>query len=178
MYWFYNEKGVSRPSRTIRKQRREPGGVRVKPGTYRLKMTFGDETSEQNIKVAFDPRLKMTDAAITQKYNVSKELEDYQKTMANAVKQLVESKNIVKGYKSKLAKEDKKKYKDQIKASTKISKKIDKLIAIYLGKVDKRQGIIRNPEVTCKSTFRNCSLVCRFSFWTTNGYRKTINSPI
>ena len=148
MYWFYNEKGVARPSRTIRKQRREPGGVRVKPGTYRLKMTFGDQTSEQNIKVEFDPRLKMSNADITQKYNVSKELEGYQKTMATAVKQLVESKNIVKGFKSKLSKEDKKKYKEQIKASSEINKKIDRLIAIYLGKIDKRQGIIRNPEVT------------------------------
>ena len=147
MYWFYNEKGVARPSRTIRKQRREPGGVRVKPGTYRLKMTFGDQTSEQNIKVEFDPRLKMSNLDITQKYNVSKELESYQKTMANAVKQLVHSKNIVKEYKTKLAKEDKKKYKKQIKASTEINKKIDELIAIYLGKIDKRQGIVRNPEV-------------------------------
>ena len=153
MYWYLNEKGVARPSRTIRKQRREPSGVRVKPGTYRLKMTFGNITSEQNIKVAFDPRLQLSDAAITQKYNVSKELESYQKIMAEAVKQLVQSKNIVKEYKSKLTKEDKKKYKEQITASSKIGKKIDKLIASYLGKIDKRQGITRNPEVTVNQRF-------------------------
>ena len=29
-----------------------------------------------------------------------------------------------------------------------INKKIDSLVALYLGKVDKRQGITRNPEVT------------------------------
>lgn len=148
MYWFYNEKGVARASRTIRKQRFEPSGVTVKPGTYRLKMSFGNQTSEQNIKVEYDPRLTLSNTAIAQKYNVSKELEKYQETIAKAVKQLVESKNIVNGYKSKLAKEDKKKYKDQIKKSSEISKKIDILIALFLGKIDKRQGIIRNPEVT------------------------------
>ncbi|MBA6156431.1 hypothetical protein H3Z83_07900 [Tenacibaculum sp. S7007] len=147
-YWYLNEKGVARPSRTIRKQKREPSGVRVKPGTYRLKMTFGDQTSEQSIKVESDPRLTTSEAAINQKYNTSKELQEYQKTIADAVKQLVESKKIVKGYKTKFTKEDKKKYKEQIKASADITKKIDTLIAVYLGKVDKRQGIIRNPEVT------------------------------
>ena len=42
----------------------------------------------------------------------------------------------------------KEKYKDQIKASKDIKKSIDSLIDKYLGKVDKRQGITRNPEVT------------------------------
>ena len=148
MYWFYNEKGVARPSRTIRKQRFEPGGVTVKPGVYRLKMTFGDQSSEQNIKVEYDPRLKMSQKAINQKYNASKELEKYQEKVANIVKQLVQSKNTATMLKSKLAKEDKKKYKAEIKSSKEIIKKIDGLIAIYLGKVDKRQGITRNPEVT------------------------------
>ncbi len=152
-YWYLDEKGVSRPSRKIRKQKREPSGVRVKPGTYRLKMTFGTETSEQKIKIEFDPRLQLSNSAIEQKYNVSKELEVYQKTMADAVKQLVQSKNIVKGYKTKLIKEDKKKYKDQIKASSKINKKIDTLISVFLGKVDKRQGITRNPEITVNQRF-------------------------
>ncbi|TVZ55278.1 photosystem II stability/assembly factor-like uncharacterized protein [Lutibacter sp. Hel_I_33_5] len=146
--WYMREKGVARPSRTVRKQSSEPSGVTVKPGIYRVKATFGDVVSEQNIKVAFDPRLQMSSSAINQKYAVSKELEGYQKTMAGALKQLAESKNIVKEFTKKLKKEDKKKYKDQIKASSKISKKIDSLQAIYLGKVDKRQGITRNPEVT------------------------------
>jgi len=43
---------------------------------------------------------------------------------------------------------DSEKYKDQIKLSKKISKNIDSIIALYIGKEDKRQGITRNPEVT------------------------------
>ncbi|MFY0603411.1 MAG: hypothetical protein JXQ93_05645 [Flavobacteriaceae bacterium] len=152
-YWFMREKGVARPSRRIRKQRNEPSGVVVKPGTYRLKMSFGDQTAEQNITVAYDPRLQMSTSAINEIYTTSKDLEKDQELMANVLKQLIESKNIANGFKSKLAKEDKKKYKDQIKASSAISKKIDGLVAVFLGKVDRRQGITRNPEVTVNQRF-------------------------
>ena len=146
--WFMDEKGVARPSRTIRKQKSEPNGVRVKPGTYKIKTTFGDQTSEQNITVKFDPRLTISQTAINQKYDTSKELEKYQNIIADAVKQLVESKDIANNYKTELTKKDKKAYKEQIKNSTETIKKIDSLLDIYFGKVDKRQGIIRNPDPT------------------------------
>ncbi|AZJ35198.1 hypothetical protein [Tenacibaculum singaporense] len=145
--WFMSEKGVARPSRTIRKQKREPRGVRVKPGTYRIKASFGNQTSEQNITVKFDPRLHISQNAIDQKYAAAKDLEAQQKIIADAVKQLVESKNIANSFNQKLSKKDKKLYKESIKNSKDIIKKIDTLLAVYLGKVDKRQGITRNPEV-------------------------------
>ena len=148
MYWYMNEKGADRPSRKIRKRNFEPGGVAVKPGTYNLKMTFGDQTSESSIKVEFDPRLEMSTEAIAEIYNVSKDLEKDQQLMADIVKQLVESKLTATGFKKDLGKEDEKKYKDQIKLSKEIINKIDELIAVFIGKIDKRQGITRNPEVT------------------------------
>ncbi|MGB3465323.1 MAG: hypothetical protein WBA74_08635, partial [Cyclobacteriaceae bacterium] len=37
MYWQMNEKGVGRPSRNERKSTREPGGVTVQPGEYKVK---------------------------------------------------------------------------------------------------------------------------------------------
>lgn len=162
--WYLREKGVSRASRRIRKTTREPGGVTIKPGTYRLKMTFGDAISEQNIKVEFDPRLQISAEAINQKYTASKELETYQEKIASIVKQLVESKNTASAIKSKLSKEDKKKYKDQIKSSEDITKKIDTLIAKYLGTIDKRQGITRNPEVTVNQRLGLASRYIRSRF--------------
>ncbi|WP_459742996.1 WD40/YVTN/BNR-like repeat-containing protein [Polaribacter sp. OB-PA-B3] len=162
--WYLREKGVERASRRIRKSTREPGGVTVKPGTYRLKMTFGDVVEEQNIKVEFDPRLKISDKAINQKYNASKELEKYQEKIANVVKQLVESKNTATTIKSQLTKEDKKKYKDQIKSSKDVIKKIDGLLAKYLGSIDKRQGITRNPEITVNQRFGQASRYIRSRF--------------
>ncbi len=144
--WFMDEKGGDRPSRNIRKRTSEPGGVGVKPGTYKAVLHFGDQTSEEMITVASDPRLKVSTANINQVYDASKQLEAMRQTAADAVKQLVESKQIAEQYKKELGKLDKKTYKEDIKASKDIVEKIDDLIAIYLGKVDKRQGITRNPD--------------------------------
>ena len=40
--WNLDEKGVDRASRSIRNSSREPSGVEVKPGVYKLKMSFGE----------------------------------------------------------------------------------------------------------------------------------------
>ena len=66
---------------------------------------------------------------------------------------MVESKNTANDFSKKLAKSDKKKYKSEIKASKDIAKKIEKLISMYLGTIDKRQGITRNPEVTVNQRY-------------------------
>jgi len=142
-----------RPSRTIRKRTREPGGVSVKPGVYKIKAFFGDQTSEKMITVKSDPRLDVSQSNINEVYTASKELEGMTQVAADAVKQLVESKQIAEKYQKELKKLDKDKYKDAIKSSKDIIKKIDTVIAVYLGKVDKRQGITRNPEVTVMQRF-------------------------
>ena len=146
--WYMDEAGVERPSRTIRKRRSEPSGVSVKPGTYKAILSYGDQTSETMITIASDPRLNVSEKNTNEVYATLKDLEAITKTIANASKQLVESKAIASKYKSDLKKLDKEKYKDQIKTSDSITKSIDKLLDKYFGKVDKRQGITRNPEVT------------------------------
>jgi photosystem II stability/assembly factor-like uncharacterized protein len=186
IYWYTNEKGADRPSRKIRKRTNEPRGVSVKPGTYNLKMSFGDQTSESSIKVEFDPRLEMSKEAITEIYNTSKEMEKDQQLMADVVKQLVESKNTASTFKKNLTKEDKKSYKDQIKASKDIITKIDKLIAVYIGSVDKRQGITRNPEVTVSRRYSSARryVGSRFGHLTTtekqliSQYKKALEKAI
>ncbi len=146
--WDMDEKGVDQPSRTIQKTKKEPGGVDVKPGTYKLVIHYGDQKSETNIQVASDPRLQVSKQNIDEIYSASKNLETMTASATNAVKQLVESKEIAAKYQKELKKLDKNKFKDQIKGSKDIIKKINTTIAIYLGKEDKRQGITRNPEVT------------------------------
>jgi len=148
MYWNLDEKGVDRASRSLRESTREPGGITVQPGTYKLKMSFGNQVSEQDIKVEFDPRLTYSKTDLSARYVMSKQLEANSQTIADVVKQLVESNASVKEISDNLTKEDKKKYASQIKSSKDITKKIDDLISIYLGTIDKRQGITRNPEVT------------------------------
>ena len=145
--WYMNEAGVDRPSRTIRERKNEPGGVDVKPGTYRAELSYMETTSPTTIKVESDPRLNVSQKSIDERYSYQKELEKITQTAADAVKQLVESKKVAQEFKKKMKKEDDKKYKEEIKLTGTIVKKIDSIVAIYLGKEDKRQGITRNPEV-------------------------------
>ena len=160
-YWNMDEKGVSRPRRKPSKSKREPSGVEVKPGTYRLVLSFGGEQSEQAIEVKSDPRLTVDPASIDAVYAASKELEGYTTAAASAVKQLAESKQTLADYK-KLFKENKS---DEMKALLKEiksqTKAIDSLIALYIGKEDKRQGIVRNPESNVLTRIRNASSYIR-----------------
>ncbi|MDB9836873.1 hypothetical protein OAC51_08230 [Flavobacteriaceae bacterium] len=160
-YWNMDEKGVSRPRRKPSKSKREPSGVEVKPGTYRLVLSFGDEQSEQTVEVKSDPRLTVDPANIDAVYTASKELEGYTAAAASAVKQLAESKQTLADYK-KLFKENKSdKMKALLKEMKSQSKTIDSLIALYIGKEDKRQGIVRNPESNVLTRIRNASRYIR-----------------
>tara|TARA_R100000353_G_scaffold69191_1_gene53540 strand:- start:595 stop:1140 length:546 start_codon:yes stop_codon:yes gene_type:complete len=107
-----------------------------------------DKTTTTTINVATDPRLNIPKKAIDESYAASKQLEALTQTAADAVKQLVESKNTAEDFSKKLKKEDEERYKEEIKASKVIVKRIDSIVALYLGKEDDRQGITRNPEVT------------------------------
>ncbi|MFI8379849.1 WD40/YVTN/BNR-like repeat-containing protein [Leeuwenhoekiella sp. NPDC079379] len=148
MRWYMDEKGSDRPSRTLRKRTSESGGVSVKPGTYKVVLSYGDLKNSQPITVKSDPRLDISANAINEIYAAEKNLEEMTQVSADAVKQLVESKNIADTFLADLKKLDKTKYKVQIDSSKAIAKKIDAQIALFLGKEDDRQGITRNKEVT------------------------------
>ncbi len=155
IYWGMNEKGPDRPSRKISKRKNERGGRSVKPGTYTVRMTYGNLTDETNIEVKSDPRLNVDMNSINEIYEASGKISQMTQTAADAVKQLVESKNVANLYSKNLKEIDKEKYKNQIKTSKDIVKAIDSVVALYLGKVDKRQGITRNPEINVMQRLGN-----------------------
>ncbi|SDB23261.1 Uncharacterized protein SAMN03097699_0213 [Flavobacteriaceae bacterium MAR_2010_188] len=149
--WYMDEKGTDYPLRGDRRRgrgNREPGGVSVKPGQYKVEMIFGDKKDETTIEVKADPRLEVSQTNTDETYKLSKEIEELRQTTADAIKQLVESKGIADDYAKRMEDLNKKKYKLNIKTAKDMSKEIDSIIDIYLGKEDERQGIVRNPEVT------------------------------
>ncbi|MFK5981774.1 MAG: hypothetical protein QM499_02580 [Flavobacteriaceae bacterium] len=155
--WYMNEAGVDRPSRKIKERKNEPSGVSVKPGTYKLVMNYMEETSENKITVENDPRLEVSEKAINDKYRIQKEIELLTQTAANAVKQLVESKNTAEKFKKEMTDEDKEKFKEQLKLSKEVIKKSDSLIDLYIGKKDERQGITSSSVVSIMQRIRLAS---------------------
>ncbi|MGI9546278.1 MAG: WD40/YVTN/BNR-like repeat-containing protein [Flavobacteriaceae bacterium] len=155
IYWELDQKGAQKPSRTISKDKKEASGMPVRPGTYRLELTYADHKDTTEIRVKQDPRIKVDDTAFKAIYSAQDELIQYTEVAANAVKQLVESKNTTQELRKKLKSLDKEKYAEIIKSSNRMVKSIDSLIALYLGKKDKRQGIIRNKDMTVMKRIRN-----------------------
>lgn len=154
LYWEMDEKGVERPSRSLRERDKEPGGINVQPGTFKVVLKYGDQESTTNISVQKDPRLTLTEQAISEIYKAGKGLEEMTQTAANAVKQLVESKVTAEGFVKDLKEEDKKKYEEEIKTSEAIIKEIEKNIALFLGEEDERQGITRSREMNVANRLR------------------------
>jgi photosystem II stability/assembly factor-like uncharacterized protein len=143
MYWYLDEKGKRGPSRKLPKNNSsEPSGVTVLPGTYTLKISFGNKTATQKITVAYDPRVEMTAEILTAKYDVLKQLETKIGIAGEATKRLLKSKKIVEDYQKRIkAQNEDKKYKDELTYQKETSKKINNLLDDMLGKQDKRQGI-------------------------------------
>lgn len=130
----------------------------VKPENYKIKLFFGDLVSEEMITIKNDPRLNIS-------ANTTKRIEAMKQIMADAVGQLVKSESIANKYKSQLKEIDKEKYKKEIDSSEEIIKKIDTLLAHYLGKEDKRQGLVRSnlPNINSRINLANHYVTTRLS---------------
>ena len=145
-YWYLDEKGIPRPRREPRKSKTEPSGVSVKPGSYRIVLAYGTDKNEQQIVVKSDPRILDNPENIESVYNASKKLESFMAKASESVKQLIQCKKILLDY-QKLFKENKTESVKELTKEIKIqTKALDSLISLYIGKVDKRQGIVRNSE--------------------------------
>lgn len=146
--WYMDEKGVQRPSKSVGKSKREPSGVRVLPGTYKAVLNYGNLSTETTIEVKNDPRLEVNIEAQKAVYKASKQLETYQSAAAKATKQLAESKEIAEDYLKALKEKDKDTYSNSIEQTESIIETIEDKFALFFGKVDERQGITSDPNVS------------------------------
>jgi photosystem II stability/assembly factor-like uncharacterized protein len=159
MYSSMRENGVHRPSRRkIKNNAQKPGGVTMLPGVYTIKIHFGNQTVSEKIELAYDPRVEISKEVLKAKYNLLKNLEKKTEVASEAMQQLITSKEIVQDYekriKTLLAKE---KSKEILGIHTKTLKKIDGLMDMMLGKVDKRQGITATEFPSPLSYLRTAS---------------------
>ncbi|MCX8490671.1 MAG: hypothetical protein ORN54_06345, partial [Cyclobacteriaceae bacterium] len=161
--WSLNEKGVRQPSREKAKAGApEPSGTQVLPGTYKLRMSFGGAKDSAMINVKPDPRY--TSSSIMEaRYKLLKDLQTMTAVGAEAMNQLRESKEIAEEFEKKM-KEAKR---DDLKEATEKTKAIKDSIGVLMdyivGKEDKRQGIVRQPDPTPMSYVGNAQFFIRSS---------------
>ena len=154
--WYMDEKGSQSPSKKLRELKSEPSGVPVLAGNYTAVLNYGDQVSKNRITIENDPRITKSKESSLEIYETLKEMESIKKVTANAVKQLVESKKIASIFIDRLSEENKDYHKNSLKECDDIIEKIDTILALYFGKDDKRQGIVRNtPEISVIERYRN-----------------------
>ena len=154
--WYMDEKGSQSPSKKLRELKSEPSGVPVLAGNYTAVLNYGDQVSKNRITIENDPRITKSKEASLEIYETLKEMESIKKVTADAVKQLVESKKIASIFIDRLTEENKDYHKKSLKDCNDIIEKIDIILALYFGKDDKRQGIVRNtPEISVIERYRN-----------------------
>jgi hypothetical protein len=146
-FWNLDEKGKIGPSRSkVKPYGAEPSGVTVLPGSYAIKIHFGNQTASETIKVDYDPRVDMPFEVLKNKYVLLKQLEAKKGVAGEATQRLLASKEIVEDYQKRIKAQnkdvkEKQSKKDTVTIHSEISKKIEGLLDAMLGKEDKRQGI-------------------------------------
>jgi len=158
MYWRLDEKGAESPSRREPKGNREPSGVDVLPGEYKLKLTFGDQSDSSMINVRFDPRVEIGSNVLKAKQDMQRKIEEQQALLAEAMKRLRNSMEIVNEYTKKMKEKDEDEFAELIEESNAIKDSIDALMVPIVGK-DTRdlKGIVRSPIPDASDRLRTAS---------------------
>lgn len=152
MSWMLNEKSEPNPSRERPRGGGGGfggfGGTTVLPGNYKLRISFGNQKDSSMITVKADPRAEVTQAVLEQRYAMLKDLQKLRGLATKATERLRESLEIVEEYEKKIKdskRTDLKEASDKTKA---MKDSVNALFDFILGKVDKRQGIVRSPDPT------------------------------
>src|SRR5690606_8694312 len=152
MSWMLNEKGDRQPSRQATRGGGGGfggfGGTTVLPGTYKLRVTFGDQKDSTSIVVKADPRVDVPLAVYEQRYAMIKGLQKLRSQATAATDRLRESKAIVEEYEKKIKEAKRDDLKDAAAKTKAVKDSINALFDYILGKVDTRQGIVRSPDPT------------------------------
>jgi photosystem II stability/assembly factor-like uncharacterized protein len=147
--WGMDEKGVRGPSREKpRTNASESGGVQVLPGTYKVRLTFGDKMDSAMVKVMADPRFDMPASTIAARYTMIKDLQKLTGAAAEGMNRLRESLEIADEYEKKMKAEKGDVWKDELAKTKAVKDSLNSIIDYLVGKEDKRQGIVRQPSPT------------------------------
>ncbi len=161
MSWALNEKSERNPSREKPREGQGGGGgfggggTSVLPGTYKLRLSFGNQKDSTSLVVKADPRINTSQAVTEQRYAMLKDLQKLTAAATKATDRLRESLEIVDEYEKKI-KDAKRTDLKEVTDKTKVMKdSVNALFDFVLGKVDKRQGIVRSPDPTPVSYIQN-----------------------
>ncbi len=173
MTWALNEKSERNPSRERAREGEGRGGfggfggTSVLPGSYKLRLTFGNLKDSTTINVKADPRMDVSQSVMEQRYAMLKDLQKLTAAATKATDRLRESLEIAEEFEKKIKETKRTDLKDASDKTKAMKDSVNALFDFILGKVDKRQGIVRSPDPTPVSYIQ-----------TARGYIARSNDPV
>jgi photosystem II stability/assembly factor-like uncharacterized protein len=147
MSWGMTEKGVRRPSREKpRANAGEPGGMQVLPGTYKVRLSFGDKKDSTMVNVKSDPRFNVPSSVAESRYAILKDIEKLQSILTESTDRLRESLEVANEFETKMKDSKRTDLKEQLDKTKSMKDSINALFDLILDVDDKRQGLTRDSE--------------------------------
>ncbi len=141
IYWGFESDGIRMPgSRKVKEGSNPPRGYDVLPGTYKVRMSQGEEVSEQTINVLADQRVEWDMEVLAEKQAFIEDANSTISEMTNWVDQIREAQSIVKRVKA-LDEENE----ALMKRSKEVADRLDELNGLFFE--EPVQGFRRDPNV-------------------------------
>ena len=143
--WDLRQKGVENPSLKLpEKDAAEPRGHSVLPGSYVVKVSYGDAQMEQPVKVIADPAFTTTQEQMMAKAALIEQHQGNMASLSAKMYQLGDARDLAELVKGQLQKREG--MEDLIKSSTEVVKKIDAIVEKVNGPKNV-QGLYRDPAL-------------------------------
>jgi photosystem II stability/assembly factor-like uncharacterized protein len=124
------------------------GGTVVLPGIYKLRITFGNQKDSTLLTVKGDPRMNVPITVAEQRYALLKDLNKLTAQATKATDRLRESLELLDEFEKKIKEAKRTDLKEAGEKTKAMKDSVNALFDAILGKVDRRQGIVRSPTPT------------------------------
>ncbi|MEM9831845.1 MAG: hypothetical protein AAF944_14485 [Bacteroidota bacterium] len=161
--WDLSRKGQRSPGtpKPKKKDAPEPSGFPVLPGTYTVRLTYGDYQDSAEVDVQLDPRIKLPEAEIAARNTMAEQYVKYASLATQAVDRLAEAKQTVELIEGQLSDRDDGVAQD-LKEQAKVLKDSIKTYRELIAQKEV-QGILRDPHIVSGKLGAAASYL--YSFW-------------
>jgi len=130
--WYPETKGVNMPRRTAPKKNREPGGMPILPGTYKLVFEYDVYKDSVDLEIALDPRIDENKVDTKAKYTAMSSFNQTVKATTTAFNNLKDAKKSMDLYNKIIEVQPDSSQKEIKKLHKSIGAEIDSLMNIYM----------------------------------------------
>lgn len=146
-HWMLEQNGVRFPSRPKPKKDIKPGGRKVLPGTYTVKVSYGEASVEGKVSVIPDPKIPMSIEQMQEKAAAIDRFEGMVEKLTHEVDNLRSYQKSIALIKERISEMEENEALKNLQSFSDSTHKAIKTIMDKINTPEEIQGIYRNPEI-------------------------------